>query len=168
MRKGFTLVEYLIYIVIFGLLSSTLLFAASRFITLLRQTHLLREMQDDARLVGEEIAQEAQNALSIYTPTSVFNTSPGQVSLETKSYLPTGETTTYVDFYLASKGIYRKREGSSPTRLTSQGIEVTSFVVRHLTQAQTPALRIEYSLDSKDLPGGPIPFTITASLRPNK
>lgn len=164
---GFTLVEYLIYIALFSVVAIAITSLAVQFIQVSRETNALKEIEENARIVMDALSQEIKQATSIYSPTSVFGVNLSQISLETKTSLPPQETATYVDFYLDGNGIYRKREGETATRLTSQDVEVTNFTVLLLSQAQTPALRIDLSLDSKGLSGEPFSFATTVSLRSN-
>jgi len=165
--RGISLVEYLIYIGIFALLTLVVISFVVESIITTRRASAFREIQDNARIIREVLSQEIIQSLSVYTPTSVFDTSPGQLGLETKNVIPSNEASTYVDFYLDASGIYQKREGSNPIRITSQTVQVTNFILRHITQASLSAIRIEFSLNSQALLANPIAFTFTVSLRPN-
>jgi type II secretory pathway pseudopilin PulG len=166
-KRGFSLIEYLVYITIFSILTLSFLAFVGRFFPLVREASALREVQDNAQTVREVLSQEVTQALSIYTPTSVFATSSSQLSLETKNSLPDNENTTYVDFYLDNSSLYLKREGQAASRITSQNITVDEFTVLLLSQASIPAVQVTFSLNEPSLGEGPIPFTFSISLRPN-
>lgn len=164
--KAFTLIEYLIYVALLTILTLTVASLLAQFIALTKKTIALREIQDSARTALALMAQEVKQAKGIYTPTSVFGTSPGQLSLETKNDLPAQELSTYVDFYVDGQGIYQKHEGQNPTRLTSKNVQIKNLTFTLLNQASIPGVRIGLSLQSNDFPGSSFPFTLTVSLRP--
>lgn len=165
-KQAFSLIEYLVYLAVFSLLAITIASLTVQFINVAKKTIALREIQDSARGAMETITEEIRQAKGVYTPTSVFAATPGQLSLETKNNLPAQETSTYVDFYVDGGGIYIKRENQNPARLTSKNVTVQTLTFLLLNQATTPALRIQVSLQSSDLPGSSFTFTTTASLRP--
>ncbi len=165
--RAFTLIELIIYLGIFAIISGALTSLVINFIQTSRQINAFGAIQENEKIAINTMSEEIKQSVGVYTPTSVLDVNPGQLSLETKSYLPAQENTTYVDFYIDGKGIYVKRENQTPTRLTSQDVEVSNFNVNLISQAPIPALHIDLSLTSKDLPGKTFPISFTASLRPN-
>lgn len=147
---GFTLIEVLIYVFIL-----TVLFTASfSIITWINYAILKnkidKEVLSNARLAISSIISEAVNSEGIYNPT----TSPGQLSLETKRYLPLGEKTSYIDFYLDDSGrLCEKKESEGPFCLTSDSIEVASLVFTKIFYNQKPSLKIEITVEHKNLSG---------------
>ena len=104
MKKGFTLIEIIIYILILSIIILTL---ASFLIWAVRSNHKadsMREVLDNSRRAMEIMTYEIRSAKSIYIPT----TTTTQISLETAHYLPEGENSTYIDFYLASSTLFFK------------------------------------------------------------
>ena len=168
MKKAFTLVEFLIYIALFSITATMVTSLVVKFIQTTRTINALKEIQENEKIAIDTISQEVKQSLGVYIPTSVFGTNPGQLSLETKNYLPPQEQTTYVDFYVDGQGIYRKRENEAPSRITSQGVEVTNFTTVLISQAQIPAIRIDLTLASTDLPNSSFPISFTVSLRSNQ
>ena len=87
---GFTLAEILVYIAVLSLI---MLAVSSLFLWVSRtssKAKAIKETLDNARRVMRVITYEIREARSIYTPTSVLDISPGQLSLETTKYLPEG------------------------------------------------------------------------------
>lgn len=150
MEKGFTLTEILVYIAVLSIivlaLSSFFLWA-SRFNV---KTKITREVFDNMRRTMEALTSEIRGADGIYTATSLFATSSGQLSLETKKYLPDGETSSYVDFYLCEDRLCFKKEGQIPTALTSENVEITNLEFSQiLTTSTVPSIQIKVRVDYK-------------------
>jgi len=127
-KDGFTLVEILTYIFLLSIIVSV---ASSFFIWMLKtaaSAKAMRETADNAREAISLMAREIRAAESVYAPTSVFSVHPGQLSLETKNYLPSDETASYIDFYLCDKRICLKKESQDPLALTSENIEIDNLI----------------------------------------
>jgi type II secretory pathway pseudopilin PulG len=163
---GFTLIEVLVYI---GLLS-IILVAIFSFLTqsvhLSGKAKVMRETLDNARRAMEIMVYEIKEARTIYDPTSTST----QLSLETLHYLPGGEATTYVDFYLCGSQLCLKKEFQDPIILTSDKVEVDSLVFTQVVTGQIPSVQIELKIDYKNVSSRPeyqasVNLKSTASLR---
>lgn len=129
MKKGFTLLETVVYI---ALLTIVTTFLTSFILDLSRSYNKARLKADAAsqvRRVLEIMTNEIKTAKSVYTPTSYFGTgdSKRQLSLETLYNLPAGENSTFVDFYLDSQKIYQKRESQAEESITSDRVKITNL-----------------------------------------
>ena len=151
MKKGFTLIETLVYI---GILTIVVAAIFSFLIWSVRSStkvKVMRETLDNARRVMEIIVYETKEARAVYVPTS----SSTQLSLETLHYLPSGEDTTYIDFYICGTQICFKKESQSPIALTSDRVEVTDLVFTRVVTEQIPSVQIELEIDYKNLSSRP-------------
>jgi type II secretory pathway pseudopilin PulG len=121
---GFTLVEMLVYIAIVsmvgGVLTSVLISNLRAYDKSQARQNVLNNVHDSLRIITEEI----KYAKSVYTPTSVFASDSGQLSLEVTFNLPAGENITYIDYYLDGGRIYEKREGLLTLPITSERVFV--------------------------------------------
>ncbi|MDP2864354.1 MAG: prepilin-type N-terminal cleavage/methylation domain-containing protein [bacterium] len=168
LQGSFTLVEILIYIavlVIIVLVVSAFLTWSIRSNT---KARAMREVSDNARRVIEIMSYEVRGAKSIYTPTSTST----QLSLETTHYLPLGETSTYIDFFLcgdASTILCLKKESQNSIALTSDRIEVNNLEFI-LIATTTPSVQINLGINYKNPQNRPeyqasIELRSTVSLR---
>jgi len=150
MKKGFTLVEILVYVCVLTILIGSVY---SLFLWVIRsatKAKVMRETLNNARRAMEIMTAEIREAKSVYTPTSAFSTSTGQLSLETKKYLPEGEETTYLDFYLCQKHLCLKKEGEDPIPLTSDNVEVEKLEFNQIATTSTiPSIQIFLKVDYK-------------------
>ncbi len=161
MKKGFTLIEILIYISVLAIV----FLAVSSFLTWSIKTSAkataIREATDNGRRAMEIITREIRGAKGIYTPTSTST----QLSLETK-------TSTFVDFYLCgspTSTICLKEESQEPIAITSESVQVRSLVFTQISTT-TPSIRIQMGLDYKTQAKLPeyqasVDLTSTVSLR---
>lgn len=167
-KKGFTLIELLVYAAIFVIIGAVV---SSYFIQIINSTEISRrsrESLDNARSVMSTITQEVRHSSAVYTPTSVFGTNPGQLSLETTRDLPTDENTTYVDFYVDDGRVYMKRESQTEELVTSEKVQITDLTFTHLTGGGVSAVQINLTVQYSDAfsgPSTPVTLSQTASLR---
>lgn len=146
-QQGFTLIEMLVYIGLLAVLLTVLTQAGSHIIRQTAHTQLTAQVLGNARGALEDIGREIRHGSGLYTPTSVFGTYPGQLSLATQENAPADEAGTYVDFYIDDERLYRKREGATAELLTSEQVKVTNLVFTHLNVSNDPAVRIELTVE---------------------
>ncbi|MBI2450377.1 MAG: prepilin-type N-terminal cleavage/methylation domain-containing protein [Candidatus Nealsonbacteria bacterium] len=161
MKRGFTLMEILIYVSVLAIIFLAVYSFLDWAVKLSAKAGAIREVTDNARRAMEIMTHEIRSAKSVYEPTS----GASQLSLETGNYLPNGETSSYIDFYLcgqASSTICFKKESQNPIAITSDKVNVTGFKFIQLSTT-TPSIQISLSLDYKQ---ASINSTSSASLRP--
>lgn len=148
MKKGFTLTEILVYI---GVLAIIILAASSFFLWVTNvnsKNKAEREVADNIRRVMEVMNYEIKEASAIYTPTSRFSTTSGQLSLETTNNLSAGETKTYIDFYLCGTQLCLKKESQNPIAITNSHVKVTGLTFEQIAATSTtPSIRINLKID---------------------
>ena len=168
--KGATLLETIIYLALFGIIASITMISMEQAINFYSYARIRGDATENAQQAALLIKGEIRNALGVYSPTSIFNSNSGQLSLETTRNLPADELTTFVDFYLDNSRLFRKHEGSGPELLMSGEFIVPRFIVTHLNRTSTSsALRIELTV-MHDSPGaesrfGSTTIITTSSLR---
>lgn len=145
MKKGFTLIEMLVFLAIFTLVMSAV---AAFLVWTVRgnvKSRAVREAIDNGRRALETITYEIRSASVLYTPTVASS----QISLETAAGAAAGEVTTYVDIYRCGTRVCIKREGQLPTALASEAVEVTNLAFRQIGTT-TPAVEVGLSLRYKN------------------
>ena len=141
---GFTLIELIIYIFIFVIVALVFTLFVMHIIKVQASIRIDKQVADDSQRAIEIMAYEIRHAQGIYQATSNFSAHPGQLTLITEHYAPTGETTSYLDFYLDNNGrLSMKKEGSTGQPLTSDKTKIKSLVINHLTGNDNNSVRIE-------------------------
>lgn len=135
-RSGFTLIELVVYVAVLGTVLASVLIFLLWTVKSQAKTNAMREVLAAGQRTLEVFSREAAAALSVYTPTSVFNSSPGQVSLQTGAYVPPGETYSYVDFYQCEDRLCMKRESQNPLAITSDKVSLTNLTFLHVATGQ--------------------------------
>lgn len=166
--KSFTLMEVLIYISVLAIIVLSVLSFFTWAIKSNAKVKTMREVADNARRAMEMMTHEIKEATSIYTPTF----SSDQLSLEMSHYLPLGEASTYIDFYLcgdASSTICLKKESQNSIALTSDNVEVDNLEFI-LIATTTPSVQINLGIKYRNPNNKPefissINLTSTVSLR---
>ncbi len=161
-NKGFSLVEIIISLAIFSIILFVVISFFLSMNTSNTKTKADREVSENAKTVLEKIAYEIRSAKSIYTPTSSAN----QLSLETSRYLPSGESNTYIDFFLCGTAICFKQEFKDAVVLTADSVNVTSLVFSQVSTGSVPSVQISLSVNSAIVnDSSSISLTSTASIR---
>lgn len=166
MKKGFTLIEVLIYIAVLVIIVTAI---SAFFLWGIRsntKARVMREVLDNGTRAMGILTREIKEAKSIYTPTS----DPTQLSLETIKYLPVGEDSTYIDFYLCGTQLCFKKESQDPVALTSNKVEITNLAFSEVVTNEIPSVQVDLTVDYDDSTGRPeyqasVDFTSTISLR---
>ncbi len=168
-KRGFTLIEMIIYVAFLGFLMVWIIGAMVRSSTIYQATRAEREVVSNARLALERIQRVLAEADDIYTPTSRFGSDNGQLSIFTSSSAVAGHTGSYVDFWLNDGRLWTKEEGQNLLPVTSPSVKVSSFFLENISQglnkdAVKISLRVEYYVSL----GAPVASTTlytTISLR---
>lgn len=161
---GFTLVEMIIYIAFFSLLSTL---AVESTLLVMRSFYSLRLTQsvnESATVALERLSREVRNAYDFDTTQSTFNASPGRLMLQTKDV--NGANTT-MEFYMDAANQLRLREGGVDRgALVVKGVVVTNLVFRPITTTKSKAIKIEATLqDSRAALAQIVKFYDTIVLR---
>lgn len=142
-KSGFTLVEMIIYIAFFAVLS---VLAVEAIMVVMKSFYTLRLTQNinqSATTALERMSREIRNAYDIDTTGSIFNTNPGYLTLRTKD---AGGANTTVEFYVSNGQVGIKEGGIDKGSLMAKSTTVTGLVFRQITTSNSKAIKIEMSL----------------------
>jgi type II secretory pathway pseudopilin PulG len=145
-KKGFTLIELIIYVATLAMVITLLTLFVFNLIKVQAKIRIGKEVSENSQRAMEIILWEIRHAQGVYPPTSFFDSHPGQLSLETTKNTPPGEETTYLDFYLDENDrLCLKREGAEAEPLVSENVKINNLVFNHLIASSTESVRIELS-----------------------
>lgn len=148
---GFTLVEILVYAGVLGLVVGILVSFIYWTIYSNSKSKVMRETMDNARRAMEVMAYEIKEAKSVYTPTTTQN----QLSLETLKYLPDGETSSFIDFYICENRLCVKKESQDPIVLISDNVEVAELAFTRAVSGNLESIKIDLTINYKNPTGAP-------------
>lgn len=141
-NKGFTLLEVVISVTLF----SFLLLVIVSFVFWMRSSNTKAtvdaQVLQNARRIMDVISYEIRSAKSVYTPT----TSGTQLSLETTKHLPSGEVTTYVDFFICGQSLCLKQESQSPIALTANDVIVSAVSFSQIATGTYPSVKVSLTV----------------------
>jgi len=142
-QKGFTLIETIIYIAAFSMLS---LAAMQATIVIMKSFYTLRLNQSvnvSATVALERMSREIRNAYDVDTLNSIFSTNPGRLVLMTKDDL--GANTT-VDFYVSGSNLSMRVGGVENGSLLTKMVTVPNLIFRPITTTNSKAVKVEMTL----------------------
>lgn len=137
------MLEIVLYLAMLVLVAGTVTSLLLWVVRANNEVYVRNELVQNIEHALSEISSEAREARSVYTPTSVLGSSPGQLSLETTKNPPAGETSTYVDFFLCGTRICVKRESQLPRALTSDKLEIQNLEFTQVQTGSAVSLHIE-------------------------
>jgi len=168
-NNGFSLIELLLYVAIVCIIVSAIVGFGSWAIQLGTRTKVNSEVTNNTRLALDTMTYEIKKSHSVYTPTSIFNANPGQLSLEQLNATTT-ESSSFIDFFICDQALCLKREGASAIAITNSKVRVTNLTFKQLSNSSSsPSIQIIMSVSSLSSarPEGNVTFnaTTTAALR---
>lgn len=145
-KKGFTLIEIIIYVGILGIISvfviNTILITSTAF----AKSRVKRNLNTQAGEAVERILRETRLASSVNVGSSVLGSNPGKLVLNTV-VSPSNNTAITREFFLSGSILVLRESGSADIHLTSE-IDVTNLVFRRITTANSEAVRIEMAAEN--------------------
>lgn len=160
-NRGFTLLEVLVYLVIFAVVSLVLI---NGIIISMKSFAATRENRIFARTgadVMERVAREIRSATSIEPLNTTFDSNPGALGVHV---IDSDDNDVLVEFEIVDDELQLSYDGVSVGILTNDEIDVSSFVVRELTAEQGVGVKIEITLQSVST-GREESFATSVSLR---
>ncbi|MBI5077862.1 MAG: hypothetical protein HZB11_00645 [Candidatus Yonathbacteria bacterium] len=163
-KRGFTLVEMIIYIGFFAMLS---IIAVNGTIVAMKSFYALRLTQsvnESATVALERMSREIRNAYDIDTTNSTFSTSTGRLTLKTKDDL--GANTT-VEFYVdGANQLNMKVGGVDNGPIVTKTVTLTNLIFRSISTTNSKAIKVDMTLkDSRTTSGQTSKFYDTIILR---
>jgi len=135
-QKGYSLIELVVYIAIFAMLSVVLTRSLVTIIRTYASAQSYRTLQTNGELVMERLSRELRDATTISSAT--YDSSPGAIAL---SGTDAGGAVHTATFDVSGGAI--RLDGNN---LTTTDVTVTSFILRRMTTAVGSLIKIELTL----------------------
>lgn len=143
-KKGFTLVESLIYVAIIGMAVSSFISFGVSISGSRNKTYIIEETQANARVAFDMISRYIRSASGVNASSSVFDLDPGVLSLTMDNALknPTIIKLNHDD------GVLEIQEGlSQPVTITSDEIKISNLVFRNLSSGNRESIGINLTIE---------------------
>jgi len=144
-RGGFSLIETLFYV---SLLSLALLIVSETVLVMVRSAETLRasaHLAQDAGASFARLTREIRGATGITDVGSVWNTSPGALTLQTTDAVGAAKT---VEFRVLNGALYLFENNLSLGALTGSSTVLTNLVFRKIPTTESTGVKIEMTLRS--------------------
>ncbi len=165
-HNGFTLIEIIVYVALFGIVVSVVLDVIMFVYSTNKKTTSYMQVNSDALSAMERMTYEITGSQYIYLATSSFdNPSSGQLSLATEIYATANDDITYLDFYVDSNTLFLKKDGQDPVPLTSKNVSVSTFNVSYYKNGARESVKIDMTIQSLSNPSSEINLSNTVALR---
>lgn len=143
-KSGFTLVEMVIYVAFFSILSALAVGATIMVMKAFYSLRLTQSVNESATVAVERLSREIRSAYDFDTTQSTFGTNPGRLTLKTKD--ATGVNTT-VEFYMdTSNQLGLKEGGVDRGSLVTRNAVFTNLVFWPITTTNSKAIKIEATI----------------------
>jgi prepilin-type N-terminal cleavage/methylation domain-containing protein len=153
--RGFTLLEMIVYIALVAIIGTAIGTFAFNIVRIGGVIKNDVQILDNARRAMDILTFEIRNSRSVYWPTSVFNSNPGQLSLEQTATSSSAEEIEYTDFFKCGNSLCLRREGQSPVNLTGDKIKINNLMFNYLENStSSKAVRITIEFSFGDEGGG--------------
>lgn len=144
-KRGLTLVEVLIYIVLFAILVIAVMQVLMVLSSSFAHMRDMRGLTASATASFERMTREIELADTIVTAESTLGSSPGVLTIR---YTDPDNVVRTEKFYRGNEGDLMVQEnGGTPYPLTSSDIDVSSLVFYQITSASSSAVKIELGLE---------------------
>lgn len=143
-NKGFSLIEIIIYISIFAMISIVVINSFVVVVNSFAETRSTRDLLESGNTSLERISREIRQAKSIDIGNSTFASSPGVLQLNSTN---AGGNPRIVKFAVVNGALNLYQDGVLTGNLVGANISVTSLIFRRIAvTANVEAVKIEMTL----------------------
>lgn len=143
--NGFSIIELVVYISIMTLMLGVIMGITISTVRSHRAIKAAKSIENSAIVTLERITREVRKSNSISLASSIFDSTPGKLVLNSIDEDSNAHT---AEFYLASNAIYLKEDGVDLGALTQSDTKVNSLIFRRFSGTNVEGVRVELSLES--------------------
>ena len=163
MRKGFSLIEMLIYVTLLSLLMGVIASTMFSITRSYKEASYSRVLESTGLHVMDRLTREIKNADSVDLVSSTFSSNPSRILLNGTDTTGVAYTT---EFFVENSVLKIKENGVLSGQITPDGVDVDSFVLRYIDTDTADGIKIELRLETGTSTDTNVEnFYSTASLR---
>jgi len=138
LKRGFTLIEMLIYAVILATVSVLAVKSTFSMVNAFAEIRVSRDVNSAATTALERVVREVRKAESVDLGQSTLGSHPGRLTLNTTDSL--GAATT-VEFYIENGLLKIKEGGVAKGQLIPSSAQVTNLIFNNISTTASEAMR---------------------------
>ena len=162
-QKGYSLMEMLIYLAIFTMLSILVINSLITVMTSFATTRTNRDLLESGSTAIERISREIRQAKDVDIANSTLGSSPGVLQLNSTNSVG---NSMVIKFMISSGALNIYEDGVLKDNLLGQNISVNSLIFRRISTTNSEAVKIEMTLqDNKSKSTKTANFFDTIGLR---
>ncbi len=148
-QLGFSLIEVVVYVSIFAMLSVVVINSYIVIVASFNRTQTNRDLQESGNTVMERISREIRQAKSVTVGNSVLGSTPGTLEMATTDSSGTAGT---VRFVLSSGAVFIYNTFNGNTlgtpigNLVGQNVTATSLIFRQMTTTAGTGVKVELTV----------------------
>ena len=144
-KKGFSLIEVLLYVGLFTMLSVMSMSALFQTIKAFNDLRISRDINDSSVKVMERLTRDVKSATAVDIANSTFGSSPGRLTLSTVNASGTLMT---VEYYVTGSSLHVKENGVDKGSLMSSKTTINALVFYYINTGATLGVKIDLHLSS--------------------
>lgn len=149
--RGFTLIETILYILIIGMILSTLGLFLNHLLQARAKTLASSDLITAARTIQDQLSDAARRAEGINTGTSTFGTDPGVLSF---NMVDVSVDPTVFSLTAADGQLRVSEAGGGSVLLTTDEVHITNLVFTNLTGVEdTGIIQVQFTLEAANTSG---------------
>ncbi|OGZ09330.1 MAG: hypothetical protein A3C14_05340 [Candidatus Lloydbacteria bacterium RIFCSPHIGHO2_02_FULL_50_18] len=143
--RGFTLVEMVLYIGLFVLLSTMSMTALFQTVRAFNELRVSRDIDDSAVKIMERLTRDIKSSTSVDLANSTFGSSPGRLTLLTVNASGTPLT---VEYYVSGSILSIRENGVDRGALMSARTNIDALVFYYISSGPTFGIKTELHISS--------------------
>ncbi len=144
-NKGYSLIEAIVYLAIFGTLSVLVINSFLVVLSSFNRSRINSNLAESGASAMERMSREIRQAKNIDTTNSVLNSSFGTLQLNSTN----SSNVAKIEKFNVSNGDLNLYEDDVLVgNLLGQKVDITSFIVRRITTVEGEAVKIEMTLQN--------------------
>ena len=145
-KKGFTLIEMIIYVFFVGTFSVLALNGVFQATEVFADFRITRNLNSTAEVILDRVTREVRQAYDVDQVESSFGTHPGKLTLKTTD---SSDVDTTVEFYMDGDNVKIKEGGVDHGLLGSSDVAVDIFVFDFISNVNSKAVKTRVQLTAQ-------------------
>lgn len=143
MNKGFSLVEILVYVGIFSIISIAVITSSVVVMSSFSKTRDIRNVLETGNIVFERITREIRQSSSVDLANSILSSNPGSLQLNSTDISGNPRT---VKFIIENGALNLYQNGTLVDNLLGYDVVVSNLIFRRITTTAGEAVKIEMTV----------------------